>query len=103
MIVFLNDVPLYVMFVVRLKLSAHRSYVLFLTTRTRKSEPDSLQDMLLLNVNSNLQNLLNHVENDWSSARGGARSFKGEHNFHIFQAYFFGRSNLKLIEKIEKL
>ena len=37
---------------------------------------------------------------------GVARNFKRGrgHNFHIFcQAYFFGRTNLKLIKKQEKL
>ena len=36
---------------------------------------------------------------------GVARNFKREgHNFHNFcQAYFFGRTNLKLIKKQEKL
>ena len=38
------------------------------------------------------------------SVRDVARNFKrGGHIFHIFQAYFFGRINLKLLEKQEKL
>ena len=35
---------------------------------------------------------------------GVARNFKREgHNFHIFSASFFGRTNLKLIKRQEKL
>ena len=39
---------------------------------------------------------------------GVARNFKrrggGSHNFHVFcQTYFFGRTNLKLIKKQERL
>ena len=39
------------------------------------------------------------------SGAGVARNFKrGRHNFHIFSSvFFFGRTNLKLIEKQEKL